>query len=74
MCILDPNLFAAGAFRTFDGSNGLARHLFAEFRIIGVRLAGFIPVCDAGATFNVDTDKDFHATPLSGSCLRMRVR
>jgi len=64
MRVLHPDILGAGCFGAFDSGNRLPRHLFAEFRIVGMGLLRLIPVGDAGHALDIDTDIDFHVMPL----------
>jgi hypothetical protein len=63
VCILDENLGCARQLRTLDGGDGLARHLLAEFRPVGVVLLDLVPMGRAGEAFHVDADVNLHDLP-----------
>ena len=60
MGVLDDDLIRPGSDRSFAGRDHLGGHRLAELRICRVLLARFLPVGDAGDTFDIGTDIDFH--------------
>ena len=46
--------------RAFAGRDHLGGHCLAELGICGMLLARLLPIGDAGDTFDIGTDIDFH--------------
>src|SRR5882724_2448898 len=69
--ILDDDLLRAGRDRAVAGRERLPRHLLAEFGVVGMGLPRFVPMGDAGSTFDIDADIDLHVPRPSAELSRL---